>query len=66
MKKRIKKKILKNKDKLCKCGSHKYTGKENTPTGLGKCNECLPINVVLKGKDDNLYENTKKGWIRIN
>ena len=53
-------------DKKCKCGSHKYTGHEETPRGLGKCEECLPLNVVLKGKDGKLYENRKEGWHKLN
>lgn len=52
--------------KNCRCGSHKYTGNEETPRGLGKCEECLPLNVVLKGKDGKLYENRKKGWFKLN
>lgn len=61
------KKIKKPKnDKKCKCGSHKYTGKEETPRGLGKCEECLPLNVVLKGNDGKLYENRKDGWHKLN
>jgi len=53
-------------DKKCKCGSHKYIGNEETPRGLGKCEECLPLNVVLKGKDGKLYENRKDGWFKLN
>lgn len=61
------KKTKKSKgDKKCKCGSHKYTGNEETPRGLGKCEECLPLNVVLKGKDGKLYENRKEGWHKLN
>jgi len=60
------KKQTKKKDKKCKCGSSKFTGKEKTPRGLGKCEECLPFNVVLKGKDGKLYENRKEGWHKLN
>uniref|UniRef100_A0A6C0BTJ4 Uncharacterized protein n=1 Tax=viral metagenome TaxID=1070528 RepID=A0A6C0BTJ4_9ZZZZ len=63
---RSKKKTQQKKSKQCSCSNHKYTGKEDTPTGLGKCSECIPLNVVMKGKDNNLYENTKDGWIKIN
>jgi len=63
---RSKKKTQQKKSKKCSCSNHKYTGKEDTPTGLGKCSECIPLNVVMKGKDNNLYENTKDGWIKIN
>ena len=54
------------KGKKCSCGSHKYQGDENTPRGMGKCEECLPLNIVLKGKDGKLYENRKEGWFKIN
>lgn len=65
--KRSKKKTIREKkEKNCSCGSHKYTGKEGTPRGLGKCEECIPLNVVMKGKDNKLYENRNEGWIQIN
>ena len=55
-----------NKKKRCKCGTHTYTGKENTPRGLGKCEECIPLNVIIKGKDGFLYENKNHQWIQFN
>ena len=61
--KRTNKKII---GKKCNCGSHKFTGKEDTPRGLGKCEECIPLNVVMKGKDKELYENKKNGWFKLN
>tara|TARA_Y100000817_G_scaffold310252_1_gene300578 strand:+ start:434 stop:793 length:360 start_codon:yes stop_codon:yes gene_type:complete len=65
--KRSKKKTLKEtKEKMCQCGSHTYSTKENSPDGLGKCSVCLPINVAMRGKDNKLYENTKDGWVKIN
>jgi hypothetical protein len=66
--KRSKKKTIREKKlgKQCKCGSHKYTGKEETPRGLGKCEECIPLNVVMKGKNGKLYENRKGGWHKLN
>ena len=64
--KRSKKNTIQKKSKKCGCGSHKYTGKEETPSGLGKCSKCIPVNVVMKGKDNHLYENTSTGWVRIN
>ena len=64
--KRSKKKTVQKKSKKCHCGSHKYTGTEGSPNGLGKCSECLPLNVVMKGKDNHLYENTSTGWVKIN
>ncbi len=61
--KRSKKKTHKNKTpKKCSCGTHTYTGSENTPYGLGKCSKCLPKRVVMKGRDKKLYENTENGW----
>tara|TARA_B100001123_G_C15273441_1_gene1011195 strand:+ start:913 stop:1284 length:372 start_codon:yes stop_codon:yes gene_type:complete len=64
--KRTKKKQTKKKGNKCECGSHKFTGHEETPRGLGHCEECIPLNVVLKGKDGKLYENRKGGWHRLN
>jgi len=65
--KRSKKKTIREKkEKKCSCGTHVYTGKEVTPKGIGKCGECIPLNVVMKGKDGKLYENTNEGWIKIN
>ena len=66
--KRSKRQTIREKKigKQCKCGSHKYTGKEETPRGLGKCEECIPLNVVMRGKNGKLYENRKGGWHRLN
>ena len=64
--KRSKKQTKKQRDKKCKCGSHTFTGKEETPRGLGKCDECIPQNVVMKGKNGKLYENRKEGWYKLN
>ena len=55
-----------NKNNKCTCGSHTYTGNENTPRGFGNCEECVPLNVVLKGKDGKLYENKNNQWILFN
>lgn len=63
-KKHSKKHSKKHKNN-CKCGSHQYSSKEDTPRGLGHCEECIPLNVVLKGKDGNYYRNEKKGWVKI-
>ena len=52
-------------EKSCQCGSHTYTGREETPRGLGECEECIPLNVILKGKDGNLYENKETGWVKV-
>ena len=53
------------KPKHCGCGSHTYTGKEMTPRGLGKCEECIPENVVLRGVDETLYRNKEGTWTKI-
>ena len=53
------------KEKKCSCGSKTYTGKEKTPRGYGKCEECYPLKIVLRGTDDNLYENRKGGWFKL-
>ena len=46
-----------------------YTGKEPSPKGLGYCARCTPLNVMMKGKDGNLWENKKyskgKRWVRV-
>lgn len=59
------KKTIKNNNK-CTCGSHTYNGSENTPKGFGNCEECVPLNVVLKGKDGKLYENKNNQWVLFN
>ena len=55
----------KNKAKRCSCGAKIYTGEEKTPRGFGKCEECYPLKIVLRGTDDNLYENRKGGWVKL-
>lgn len=60
-----KKKTKKHSKKHCKCGTHHYSSQEHTPRGLGHCEECIPLNVILKGKDGNYYRNETKGWIQI-
>ncbi|MBU79125.1 MAG: hypothetical protein CMD29_03240 [Flavobacteriales bacterium] len=62
---RTKKRNRTKKIKKCSCGAKIYTGKELTPRGLGKCEECYPLKVVLRGKDDELYENRKNGWFKL-
>ena len=61
-----KKKHSKKKSGKCECGTHSYTGKEETPRGLGHCEECKPLGIIILGKDGNYYENQKKGWKKIN
>jgi hypothetical protein len=65
-KRKAKSKTKHKHNKKCKCGSHTYTSKENTPRGLGKCEECIPLNVIMKGKDGYLYENKNHQWIKFN
>ena len=46
-----------------------FTGKEPSPKGLGYCARCTPLNITMKGKDGNLWENKKyskgKRWVRV-
>ena len=65
-KRKAKSKTKHKHNKKCKCGSHTYTSKEITPRGLGKCEECIPLNVIMKGKDGHLYENKNHQWIKFN
>ena len=37
----------------CKCVIDKSS---NTPEGLGFCPDCSPLNIMMRGTDDNLYE----------
>ena len=64
-KKHSEKHYKKHSKKHCKCGTHHYSSQEHTPRGLGHCEECIPLNVILKGKDGNYYRNETKGWIQI-
>ena len=50
------------KNKVCLCSKkHFYSGDELSPQGMGHCSVCTPLNVVIKGKDGNLWENKKFG-----
>ena len=46
-----------------------FTGKEPSPKGMGYCARCTPLNIMMKGKDGNLWENKKyskgKRWVRV-
>ena len=57
-----KKKVISLHKNACQCGTHHYTGSEPTPRGLGNCEECIPLHVVLRGKDGQLYENRGNMW----
>jgi len=71
-KKKLTKKILNKKKKLTKkrsnnnkCNCNKdltFDKKSKSPDGLGYCSKCIPINIIMKGKDGNLWENKKNGW----
>ena len=58
-------KRIKKREKVCGCGTHKYTGQESSPRGLGKCEECIPLHVMLRGKDGDLYENKGHQWKKL-
>ena len=60
----ISRRITKNK---CKCN---FTGNEDSPKGLGFCEKCTPLNIIMRGNDGNLWKieqlgKTKK-WIKVN
>ena len=43
---------------------------DNSPNGLGFCEKCTPLNIIMRGKDKNLWKieisgKTKK-WIKVN
>ena len=46
-----------------------FKGSEPSPKGLGYCAHCTPLNVTMKGKDGNLWQNEKyskgKRWIKV-
>lgn len=57
--------------KTCKCSCEdKFTGKESSPIGLGFCEKCQPLNVIMRGKNGKLWKIEKIGktkkWIEIN
>ena len=58
-------KRIKKREKVCGCGTHKYTGQESSPRGLGQCEECIPLHVMLRGKDGDLYENKGHQWRKL-
>ena len=45
----------------------KRTIKKNkkNPEGLGYNSKDIPYNVVMRGVDDNLWENKKMGWVKL-
>lgn len=65
-KKKLTRKISNNK---CNCNEKlTFNKRSKSPDGLGYCSKCTPINIIMKGKDGNLWENKKNGWnlLRIN
>lgn len=38
---------------------------KKNPEGLGYKSKDTPYNVVMRGVDDNLWENKKTGWIKL-
>ena len=43
---------------------------DNSPNGLGFCEKCTPLNIIMRGKDKNLWKIEKSGktkkWIKVN
>ena len=43
---------------------------DNSPNGLGFCEKCTPLNIIMRGKDNKLWEIKKSGktkkWIKLN
>ena len=67
---KVKGKAGKHECMTCKKGVKAYyTGKEPSPKGFGYCARCTPLNVVMKGKNGQLWENKKfskgKRWVQI-
>ena len=57
----------KMKTRKCNCKINKQS---KTPEGLGFCADCCPLNIMMRGKDNKLYEIKKdnkgrKLWILI-
>lgn len=52
--------------RTCNC---KINKNNDSPQGLGFCPNCQPLNVIMRGKDDNLWKiekiNNSKKWIKI-
>ena len=43
---------------------------DNSPNGLGFCAKCTPLNIIMRGKDENLWKIEKSGktkkWTKVN
>ena len=57
--------------KVCKCDMNKKIQIKNklSPEGYGMCSHCSPINIIMKGKNGNMWKNIRKNnrnkWIEI-
>ena len=53
--------------KKCNCKINKNL---DSPEGLGFCPKCQPLNVIMRGKDDNLWKiekiNNSNKWVKVN
>ena len=62
------KKISKKVNNLNKCSCKIIN--DNSPNGLGFCEKCTPLNIIMRGKDKNLWKIVKSGktkkWIKVN
>ena len=62
-----KQKTLRKKNKMCNCPLDKIS---QSPEGLGFCAKCNRLEVVIKGKNNKLWENklvdNKNTWVQIN
>ena len=83
-KKRSKKRISRTRRKVKKTKTDKTSEKstktlnkcsckiinDNSPNGLGFCEKCTPLNIIMRGKDKNLWKIEKSGktkkWIKVN
>ena len=65
---KIRRPQLKGKSmKKCQC---KINRNVDSPEGLGFCPKCQPLNVIMGGKDNNLWKieknNNSNKWVKIN
>jgi len=84
-KKRSKKRVSRTRRKVKKTKKTKKTSEkptntlnkcsckiinDNSPNGLGFCEKCTPLNIIMRGKDKNLWKIEKSGktkkWTKVN
>ena len=84
-KKRSKKRVSRTRRKVKKTKTGKKTSEkptktlnkcsckiinDNSPNGLGFCEKCTPLNIIMRGKDKNLWKIEKSGktkkWVKVN